>query len=218
MHQTTPLLVATAIVLVGGGIQGIASHRWTTNHEVEQAAARLDRVALAVGDWKGQALESSAQDFARAGIVGQLLRRYVNQRTGDVVTLLIVCGRPGSISVHTPEVCYAGAGYEVLGQREKLSSPRDSADSPTEMWKVRLRKVGAIAPELLAVCYGWSTTGVWRAPARDARFEFAGSPYLYKMYLVHSSTTTGGPQEVDPSVEFLRALVPGLRRSLFPAP
>ena len=33
--------------------------------------------------------------------------------TGKVVTLFLACGRAGPVCTHTPDVCYAGSGYEV---------------------------------------------------------------------------------------------------------
>jgi hypothetical protein len=216
MRPTIPILFATAVVLLGGVVQGVWVDRWKTKHEPAEAAARLDRVALAVGDWTGRPSEFDVKEYAQAGIVGGLFRRYVNRRTGDAVTLLIVCGLPGPISVHTPEVCYAGAGYESTGPRDQTALPLGADQPPSAFWKVRMRKLRSIAPELLEIHYGWSTTGTWRAPERDPRFEFAGSPSLYKMYVVRQAPSTGASGEADPSLEFLRVLVPELRKSLFP--
>src|SRR4051812_3337978 len=116
MHRTLPILISTAIVLLGGSVHGIWTHRWTNDRDLEIAAARLDRVPMTIGDWEGQPLEFEVKDYARAGIEGGLSRRYINRRNGDIETLLIVCGPPGPISVHTPEVCYPAAGYVVLGE------------------------------------------------------------------------------------------------------
>jgi hypothetical protein len=216
MQRILPILVATALVLVAGGIQGIMISRWTTDHSLERAAARLDHVAMTIGDWKGQTVEQNTKDLARAGIVGGLLRRYVNHRNGAVVTLLIVCGPPGPISVHTPEVCYAGAGYDVLGPRVRCSVAPGSKGTPAEFWKIRLRKQRTIAPEYLGIHYAWSAAGDWQAPDGDARLTFAGSPSLYKMYVVRQFTSADEPQEADPSLELIGALLPELRKSLFP--
>src|SRR4051812_14378566 len=115
MQRTLPILISTAIVLLGGSVRGVWTHRWASDPDLEMASTRLDRVPMTIGDWTGQSVEYNEKDFSRAGIEGGLLRRYVNRRNGDAVTLLIVCGRPGPISVHTPEVCYPAAGYVVLG-------------------------------------------------------------------------------------------------------
>jgi hypothetical protein len=217
VQRTIPILIATAVVLFGGAIQGISSHRWTTDTSLAQAAARLDRVALNLGDWKGQALEYNSRDYRRAGIDGALLRRYVDVHTGETVMLLIVCGRPGPISVHTPEVCYAAAGYEVLGSRVRLAIATSTPEKASALWKIELRKLGTIVPEYLGVYYGWTMAGVWQAPDGDARIEFGGNPFLYKMYVIHESSSAGDARGEQSCLAFIRAVEPALRKSLFSA-
>jgi hypothetical protein len=216
MLRTLPILLATVVVLVSGVTRGIWTDRWSTRRDLDHAAARLDRVAITLGDWTGQPLEFDVEAHARAGIAGGLLRRFVDRRTGEAVSLLIVCGRPGPISVHTPEVCYAGAGYEVVEARTRSHIPLGADASPAEFWRIRLRKVRSIVPEFLDVHYAWSATGAWQAPDRDPRFEFAWYPSLYKLYVVRRSDPTGTPGP-DPGLAFLRALLPELGKPLFPA-
>ena len=61
---------------------------------------------------------TTRRTMARAGIKGCVYRRYRNPRTGESVSVLLVCGRGGPISVHTPDVCYAGAGYRPTARSE----------------------------------------------------------------------------------------------------
>ena len=37
-------------------------------------------------------------------------------------TALILCGRPGPVSIHTPDVCYRGLGYEPTGSPSRWDS------------------------------------------------------------------------------------------------
>jgi hypothetical protein len=214
--RTLPILIAIAVVVLLGKVGGNWTDRWTIGHEIEPAAVRLGRVSLALGDWTGQELEFNAREHAGTGIRAGLLRRYVNRRTDARVTVLIVCGRPGPISVHTPEVCYAAAGYEVIGDRIQATVPLGPETPPARFWKVRLRKLGAVVPEMLGVHYAWSATGLWRAPEREPRLEFAGRPSLYKLYVI-DDRATAEPAATDPTIAFIQALLPELERSLFSA-
>ena len=54
-----------------------------------------------------------------AGAVGQISRVYTNPTKGLTVSVLLLCGLPGNISTHTPDVCYPGAGY-TLGNGERF--------------------------------------------------------------------------------------------------
>jgi hypothetical protein len=179
------------------------------------AAARLDRVPLTIGSWVGEANDTSHESYRQFGFAGLLSRRYVNRRTGEAVSLMLVCGLPGPISVHTPDVCFPGAGYEVLSGRERRSLQLDPTGGTAAFWDLRVEKAGPVIPEILSVYYAWSADGNWRAPEEDARLTFAWEPYLYKIYVVQraeSGATTAATNEA-----FLRELVPALQTALFSA-
>ena len=76
-----------------------------------------------VGDWEGRPLEVEPRELAAAGVIGGVLRRYVNRQDGRAVTVLLVCGPPGPIAVHTPDICFAGIGYDVVGAQARAAVP-----------------------------------------------------------------------------------------------
>lgn len=212
--RNLPILVATLLVIAAGLVQGFWTNRWVTSHELEAAAERLQRVPKQVGSWEGQDQEFETKDYARAGIVGGLLRRYQNRDTGSVVSVLLVCGRPGPISVHTPDVCYRGAGYDQIDDQTQATVESD-APEPAHFWWLRMRKQNTVIPEFLGIHYGWSATGDWSAPKGSPRFEFARFPYLYKLYVVREISTPEGKAESEEDRAFLQAFLPELRKSLF---
>jgi hypothetical protein len=138
-------------------------------------------------------------------------RRYVHRRTGQAVDLLLVCGRAGPTSVHTPDVCYRGSGYDEVGEATRYAAPGGGA-----FWVRRFQKPGP-APAPLRVIYGWNATGAWEAPD-SPRTAFAGRAALYKLYVIREMARTDEPLEEDPAVDFLRAALPPLGAALFPAP
>src|SRR5260370_19734433 len=110
-------LIAGAVLLVDGYVYGLWTGRWNDSNELAAATARLDRVPMNFGNWKGEALELEPKVLEQAGFSGYVLRRYENTRTKAVVSLLVACGRSGPLSVHTPEVCYRCAGVRLyVGQ------------------------------------------------------------------------------------------------------
>src|SRR3954451_18636542 len=123
MPRTLPIATALALVIAAGIVHGRWTLRWSKSHAVEAAVARLEGVPTAVGDWNGQELALDPRQLTMAEIAGHVTRRYVNRRSGAAVTVLLVCGRPGPISVHTPDICYAGAGYELAGPPTRESLP-----------------------------------------------------------------------------------------------
>src|SRR4029453_11021427 len=115
-----PVLLSLTLVVALGVGYGLATDRWGASDELSRALVGLGRVPATFGDGVGEDVPFEAEDMARVGIKGCVFRRYQNVRTGEVVSFLLVCGRGGPISVHTPDVCYAGAGYrQVVDERKK---------------------------------------------------------------------------------------------------
>src|SRR4029453_6168737 len=148
--------------------------------------AGLPRVPNQLGDWIGQNEELNLDELARAGIRGGVYRRYKNARSGEVVSFLIVCGRGGPISVHTPDICYAGAGYQQLDAEQRKEVVVSDGSSHT--YKVaRFAKPGVV-PTQMEIYWSWSRDGVdWQAP-ENPRLVLARSPALYKMYVSREFT------------------------------
>ena len=120
-------LIASGVVDGCGPIAG-----WPTSASSTSAAARFERPARTFGELAGRGHRSvSPRDVARA--VGHLRRRDVNRDTGDAVMRGPRCvGRPGPISIHTPDACYAASGYEVTAPVRV--TPWPTCRGPAEFW------------------------------------------------------------------------------------
>lgn len=214
--RALPFATALVLVVAAGLAHGRLIQRWSRSHAVEAAAARLGRVPMILGDWQGQPQEMDREQLTMAEIVGYVVRHYEGRRKAPV-TILLVCGRPGPISVHTPDICYAGAGYEAMGPPSQQSLPVGSEGRPVEFRHAVFRKRNAPVPTYLRILWSWSSAGTWEAPD-NPRLRFAPRPYLYKLYVIREMTTAEERLEDDPSLEFLRTLLPELERALFSNP
>ena len=204
---------ALAVVISAGIVNGVLTGRWTTSTGLRDRVAALDRVPMVVGDWAGHASDLDRRTIEQAGIKGYLLRRYENRRLGAAVTVLLVCGRPGPISVHTPEVCYSGIGYEPESATSKRVIAVAGSPRPDEFWVTNLVKPGPAAAEHLRIFYSWGNDGTWHASERP-RLEFGGSEALYKLYVIRATSGVDVPREGDVGAEFVRQLLPELRKAL----
>ncbi|WP_237722551.1 exosortase-associated EpsI family protein [Singulisphaera acidiphila] len=208
------MTIALALVISAGVVHGRWTHRWTVSHAIEDAAARLDRVPLTLGDWQGEPMELDRKQLALGEIAGYIARRYVNRLNQDTVTVLLVCGSPGPISVHTPDVCYVGAGFELSGEAGLFSVPRESSFPRAEFRNALLQKPSVHWPTYLRILWSWSAVGPWEVPD-NPRLAFASRQVLYKLYVIRQPTSADEPVEDDPSPRFLRILLPELERVLF---
>ena len=208
------LVVAGAILVVASGlIHGFWTGRWgSSSADPLAAAARLDDVAQTIGSWEGADMEVDAEQLAVAQVVGHLSRRYIDRETGTALSVLIVCGRPGPIAVHPPDICYRGAGYELVNAPAKYVVNSPAGTQSAEFWMARSVKTDSAVPSQLEVFRSWSASGVWKAD--NPRLRFAGFPALYKLYVVRD-VTSDQSLDSNATVSFIQTLLSELDRSLF---
>jgi hypothetical protein len=214
MLRSLPLVVAAASLLGSGLLCGLHTNRWGEPAQLQAAAARLDAVASELGDWQGTPADLDARALQAAEVTGHLARHYVHRRTGGEITVILLCGRPGPLAVHTPDVCYRGAGYAALGEPQKHTVTGVAAVGDADFWTAQFAKQGP-APEPLRIFWAWGDDGTWHA-SDTPRITFARSGALYKLYLVHRSSRLGEPLQDDPCLAFFRVLLPELRKRLSP--
>jgi len=205
-------ILAIAILLITGIVHGLWTNRWTISAEPQASAAKLGGIPMTLGDWKSQSIEISPRELERSAIVNYVGRLFVNSRTKCRVQVFLVCGRPGPICVHTPDICFEGAGYRMTAAPEKFA-----LDSwpPNEFWQVKFVKEGTETEQNLRVFWAWNTDGQWQAP-ENPRWTFARSKALFKLYAIHELPRPGLPLNKDPTIDLLKVLLPELKRQMFP--
>ena len=152
-------------------------------------------------------MELDAEDVSQARLAGYSWRRYQNTATGDAVSVLLLCGRPGPLSVHTPDACYGGGGYEMA------APPRRVTAQAAEFWTARFRKSGSATPEDLRIWWSWNAAGAWKA-ADSPRLDFARFPVLYKLYVIVEDASAARSADAKSCPELLDHLLPALDKAL----
>jgi hypothetical protein len=203
-------LTAFALLVAAGLVHGRLTDRWGTSTELVDATARLQRVPESIGDWQSRDLPLEKRQIDRAGIQGYVSRSYWNAKDGRQLSILLVCGRPGKIAVHTPDVCYRGAGYEPEHE-PVVEVPGTVGGQPARFLKARFGKDTAAGPRVLDIAWSWNARGSWEIPA-NPRVAFASRAYLYKIYLISSHdglsepSTIGSVDHHQPAIAILEAI------------
>ena len=210
MSRLWSLSVVIAVVVASGIAHGLWSGRWNVSDAPERAAQRLARIPMVVGDWDGRIGELDSRQMSVAELSGARVCEYVNRKGGSVVSTLLVCGRPGPVSVHTPDICYVGAGYELSGSRVHYTTPSLAS---AEFWVADFQKPRAALPDRLRIFYAWSADGAWAAP-ENPRLTFFREPALYKLYVIRKLAQGEEALENDPATDFLKVFVPQLQNAL----
>ena len=217
MRTQLPALAAVLIVVAAGVTHGQWTGRWGYSTDLQDSPARLARIPLNVGDWKGEDIaidEKKKNEFDHAELVGRLLRSYVNKKTGDAVSLFLVSGLPGPISTHVPETCFSGSGYELRAKPRKMKVEDEGGGKESTFFSGEFRKPESPVAPGLRVLWAWLDKDRWEA-VDDPRTAFASSRCLYKFYIVRE--VPNGAEEIageEPAVRFLKALTPALDEEL----
>jgi hypothetical protein len=213
MRRYWPIAVALVFLLAVGFIHS----RWTDESryaaDVQAAVARLTTIPDKIGDWKGEDAEIPEGQRKVSGADGFFLRHYKNPATDQMITVLIVCGRPGPIAVHTPDVCYQAVGNFVGSPESRALEYEDSKLANFKEIRVKGAEHRPGQPEL-DVLWSWSTDGNWTTP-RFPRLSFARARVLHKLYVIRQVDDSDS-KESDMSPAFIRMFLGEARKHLFP--
>ncbi len=216
MRQRMLEAICIGVLVVSGLAHGLASHRWHSESPLlAQAVARLERTPLVIGTWRGTARQLDSAELTKAGVAEAFLRSYDSSDRRARVHVLLVCGYPGPVSVHSPEACFPAAGYTLIGVPTRYQAPFSSGARPAEFWKAGFSGGSGLVPAHRTTYWAWNATGAWQAPDQP-RWAFASSPILYKLYV--SCETIPADEGLESSVceAFLADLLPALQQTLFP--
>jgi hypothetical protein len=207
------LIIASAclVLAASGVVHGIWTDRWSELADLSESVAKLEQLPKTVGAW--QSSEVEMEKDPKTGLAGMIARRYVHSTTGKSVTLLLACGRSGPVCTHTPDVCYAGNGYEVEAPK-RFRLPAAQGETAAEFWTARFVKERNTGKTHLRVFWAWHGSEGWKV-ADHPRLSFASEKVLHKLYLIREMIQSDESLEGDACVEFMHELLPTIRQKVF---
>jgi hypothetical protein len=200
----SPAYLIVAIIIVGAAIvHGAVTQRWRVFAPDPAQTNRLHALEVRFQDWQPTPVETEMPTNEKSAATA---RRYVSAATGQSAVVTIISGIPGSVSTHTPDVCYVSSGYKTLRGPRK-----ETAELPgggiAEYYVADFEKKNATKAERVRVRWAWTTDGAWIAPDRP-RWQFAKQlhavPVLFKLYLATPLPDAAGDAnglEDDPETE-----------------
>jgi hypothetical protein len=215
MFRSLYIMAAVLVVLGTGLAHGLWTNRWLNSDEPGASAARLDNLPLDIGDWHGRELKMDPGSLAIGQIVNFKSRVYANLQTRAEFNVLVVCGRPGPISVHTPEVCFPGAGFQIVSEPLRVSLPLADDLPEAEFKTARFKRQNSSDGTEMEAFWAWTTDGRWQAP-NSPRWTFGRFPALYKVYVTHK--VAAGGESPEESLKIARAFMIELTRCVMSKP
>lgn len=202
-----------ALTLFSGVLHGRMSNRWGPTSRLAEAGQLLSGLPDEIGDWQqaGPAQELSGEAAAALECSGYVIRNYVHRDTRETVTVGLLVGRAGPMSVHTPEVCYSSREFPmVAGPERQVLKTADGVQH--EFWRTT-HKSTRLEGTALRAYYGWNDGQRWTA-AEHPRFAYAGKPYLYRLQLAVPAPLAADEHYEDAGLRFLRDLLPVAKHHL----
>ncbi len=209
MLKTILILVGSGVLIASSIVHGLWTDRWSDGLDLVAAGESLETIPTKIGVWESTPM--TLEDPKKYSLAGSLGRSYLNTSTGVRVTLYLANGRPGPVSIHTPEICFAANGYKVEEQKVHAMAP--SSKSGPEFFTARMTKKDNASQNILRIFWGWREGTRWRT-ADNPRLAFAGEKILHKMYVIREMAHAGEAAETDPCLDFLKELLPVLERKL----
>jgi hypothetical protein len=210
MRRWLILLVAVIGLAAAAVVDRVFSS--TNSEDARAAAAKLNSIPAAFGDWTSTEQPQDPKVIRRAEATNHFSRLYSHRKKNITVNVLLLCGPTGPIGAHSPEVCYAGSGYQMNGdpQKKTLVLPDGSAT----YWTARFEKKGAF-DHPLRLAWMWGVDGDWVA-ATNPRSEFALRGALYKLYVQHAEQRTPAKEKetTEQIQEFLTDFLPVVKKAL----
>jgi len=205
MLKTPTFLVAAVIIAGAALVHGAVTQRWAVFAPDPARTDRLHSLEVRFTDWQPTPVETEMPTNERSVATA---RRYVSLAGGQSAVVTIISGIPGSVSTHTPDVCYVGSGYRCL--RGPKKETLDLGDGKTATFYIAdFEKKSQTRADRVRIRWAWSVDGTWVAPD-SPRWQFARQlnsvPVLYKLYVATPLPETDedrAPEDDAPTKAFV---------------
>lgn len=216
MRRTSFAIVVLTVISLGGDfLCRTLANSVDRDKLLKAAGERIDRLPARIGHWRMATSEPLTDDVVRMlNCSAHENRVYVDDQTGEAVSVILMVGAPGPLLAHTPEICYSSVDFDILepAHPEPVRGAGDDGDVLNEV------TFGSreIAAEKQRVYYGWrKVRGLWLAP-QNPRLTLGGASMLYKLQLAAKAPAglTHDESAPDAARRFLVDLLPVLETSL----
>jgi hypothetical protein len=138
---------------------------------------------------------------------GYVNRRYVNQKLGREVAVLLMVGPAGPLVRHPPEICYGSRANKLLNDPVVVTVA--GGDRRNHSFRfLKYKNTGSAGTEF-SVCYAWTADGTWCVPDYP-RARFGNAPLLYKLQVLTSDSMPKDGSLPAATSQFLHDFLPAL--------
>jgi hypothetical protein len=213
------MVVACLFLGISGGIRFWRERQFATlAAENVSPPFRLDELPRILGDWRSEERDDGQLDAQVARIAGSsdhIVRTYLDEKSGDRITVLALYGLAERVFGHKPDACYPAAGYELVEGPVDRELRVPGMKSPVRYrWAVYMKRIGGLRTYQEAY-HTFFYNGEWTPDASDQWKLYRYQPAMFKIQL--GRPISGFSKEVHgPSEALLGELVQEIRSRMAP--
>ena len=154
--RTSHLVGAVVLLVAGGAVHGMWTHRWSGTAAHEAGLDLLAGVDGPVGEWGPRpAVPVAERDIPKGTRAAS--RQFVNEKLGKRLVVSVTSGVPGVVAAHTPDVCFLGSGYRLKNPPSRQTIPLAEGGSVT-FYLADFEKTTASGTEAVRCRWAWTAT------------------------------------------------------------
>jgi hypothetical protein len=179
----------------------------------------LAEVPRVMGTWQAAAGADTKLDpdvAVTAGASDHVARDYIDEKTAERASALILYGLGNLVSLHTPDICYPAAGYQLVKGPIDRSITVPGITGPVRYrWAIYMKRVGRVSRYEEAYCT-FRHRGEWLPETARSRWKmFRYDPGLFKIQIARSISSLSESGE-GPCEDLLKQIVRRINDRLSP--
>ena len=181
------MLFACLLLGISGGWRAWRDHQFARlSTETEDCPFPLAELPKTLGPWTSDDKSEQKLDpeiAKTAGSTDHLIRTYVDSRTGDKVTVLLLYGLARNVFGHTPEVCYPASGYQAVSNTDDRPVKVEPELSKPAIFRSRiyLQHLGPGKDLFSEVWYSFRHGNSWKPNMAGDWKTFRYQPGMFKI-------------------------------------
>lgn len=204
------LALACVVVAASGGVRLWQAGKVDAALEAgRQSPFPLEQIPTTLKSWKGETTEMDEKIVRATGSTDRITRRYVDQRTGVNLDVIVLYGPTSDMFIHSPELCYPKAGFHTSGDARSCRVPVGKGTVPFRSLVFAKGEGGHT--ELQEIYYSWRYNGRW-TPNVSSPKESQRIPGMYKVQIARRVFANENLEHDNPAEAFLEVLIPELER------
>ena len=110
MFRPGIIIVCVSLVVAGAALHGRATQRWDSLVPTTSKIESLHDLTIPFSDYVAVEIPSDMEIKEKSRCT---CRQYSSAQQNQSIIVSLTTGIPGSVSTHTPDVCYVSSGYRM---------------------------------------------------------------------------------------------------------